>query len=158
MPEVPEVSEEWGEPLVRAYEYHHIVGFEETNVVGNVYYANHIRWQGRCRELFLRDNAPEVLDELSHGLAVVTLRVSCEYFGELGAFDELVIRMRLLDLAQHRMRLGFEYWRKAEKGEELVARGEQELGCMRRAGPDAELEPSPWPDSFRDALRPYGDG
>ena len=28
------------------YELRHIVGFEETNLVGNVYYVNHLRWQG----------------------------------------------------------------------------------------------------------------
>ena len=39
---------------MRAFEYRHLVGFEETNLVGNVYYANHVRWQGRCREMFLR--------------------------------------------------------------------------------------------------------
>lgn len=142
---------------MRAYEYHHIVGFEETNVVGNVYYANHISWQGRCREMFLRENAPEILDELSRGLALVTLRVSCEYFHELLAFDELVIRMRLAELTQHRMLLAFEYWRKSEQGEELVARGEQELGCMRRTEGAAELEPTLWPESLREALRPYGE-
>jgi enediyne biosynthesis thioesterase len=137
------------------YEYNHIVGFEDTNVVGNVYYANHIRWQGRCREMFLRDNAPEILDELARGLALVTLRVSCEYFSELLAFDEIVIRMRLAEFSQHRMLLVFEYWRKSEKGEELVARGEQELGCMRRLEGEGELEPSVWPESMREALRPY---
>jgi enediyne biosynthesis thioesterase len=137
------------------YEYNHIVGFEDTNVVGNVYYANHIRWQGRCREMFLRDNAPEILDELARGLALVTLRVSCEYFSELLAFDEIVIRMRLAEFSQHRMLLVFEYWRKSEKGEELVARGEQELGCMRRLEEEGELEPSVWPESMREALRPY---
>ena len=31
------------------YEYRHVVGFEETNLVGNVYYVNYVRWQGRCR-------------------------------------------------------------------------------------------------------------
>ena len=35
------------------YEYPHMVGFEETNLVGNVYYVNYLRWQGRCREMFL---------------------------------------------------------------------------------------------------------
>jgi enediyne biosynthesis thioesterase len=39
---------------VRYYEYSHRVGFEETSLVGNVYYVNHLRWQGRCREMFLR--------------------------------------------------------------------------------------------------------
>lgn len=63
---------------MRAYEYRHIVGFEETNLVGNVYYTNHLCWQGRCRELFLREYAPEVLTELAQGLSLITTRVSCE--------------------------------------------------------------------------------
>jgi len=140
---------------MQSYEYRHVVGFEETNVVGNVYYTNHIRWQGRCREMFLRDHAPEILDEFDRGLALVTLRVSCEYFGELKAFDELVIRMQLADLSPHRMDLRFDYWRLAEGGEEIVARGEQDLGCMRRR--DGKLEPEAWPEGLREALRPYGE-
>jgi enediyne biosynthesis thioesterase len=63
---------------MKAYEYHHIVSFEETNLVGNVYYANYILWQGRCREMFLRDRSPGIIKELSQGLALVTVRVSCD--------------------------------------------------------------------------------
>ncbi|NUP02426.1 MAG: acyl-CoA thioesterase, partial [Nonomuraea sp.] len=43
------------------YEYLHTVGFEETNLVGNVYYVNYLRWQGRCREMFLKERAADVL-------------------------------------------------------------------------------------------------
>ena len=68
---------------MRAYEYRHVVGIEETNLVGNVYYTNPIRWQVRCREMFLREHAPEMLGEMERGLALVTLRVSCEYYQEL---------------------------------------------------------------------------
>jgi enediyne biosynthesis thioesterase len=145
-----------------SFEYRHIVGFEETNVVGNVYYTNHIRWQGRCRELFLREMVPEILDEMNRGLAFVTLRVSCEYHHELCAFDELVIRMSLADLSHHRMSLSFEYWRQPQadaspgNSEELVARGQQDLACMgRRAG---KFEPQAWPASLLEALRPYAAG
>ena len=60
-----------------AYEFKHVVSFEETNVMGNVYYVNHIRWQGLCREMFLRQYAPEVLDELQRGLALATTSCSC---------------------------------------------------------------------------------
>jgi enediyne biosynthesis thioesterase len=137
----------------RAYEYRHVVGFEETNLVGNVYYANHVRWQGRCREMFLRDHAPDVLAELAQGLALVTTRVSCEYLAELSAFDEVVIRMRLGELAQNRMTMLFEYWRYTGDGEELVARGEQQVACMRRDG--ERLVPTPVPGVLREALRPY---
>lgn len=135
------------------YEMRHTVGFEETNLVGNVYYANHVRWQGRCRELFLRERAPEILDELSRGLALVTVRVSCDYLGELSAFDEVAVRMRLGGLAQNRITMLFEYWRCARGREELVARGEQEVACMRRQ--EGWMAPTPVPPSLRAALEPY---
>lgn len=140
--------------MSRAYEHRHIVGFEETNLVGNVYYVNHLSWQGRVREMFLRDHAPDILGELSRGLSLATVRVSCEYLAELTAFDEVIIRMRLGELTQSRMTLLFEYWRAGKSGEELVARGEQEVACLRRDG--EKLNPTPVPKSLREALRLYG--
>src|ERR1700675_4195534 len=74
-----------------AFSYRHVVTFEETNMVGNVYFTQHIAWQGRCRELFLKEHAPSILDELARDLRLVTLRVSCEYFEELSAFDEIEV-------------------------------------------------------------------
>ena len=138
---------------MRAYELRHVVGFEETNLVGNVYYANHLRWQGRCREMFLHEHAPSVLQELQTGLCLITARCSCEYLAELSAFDELVIRMRLRALVQNRISLGFDYLRQGATGEELVARGAQELVCMRREG--KQLVAAPVPAALREALRPY---
>ena len=139
--------------MIRAYEYRHVVCFEETNLVGNVYYVNHLSWQGRAREMFLREHAPDVLSELSRGLSLATVRVSCEYLAELAAFDEVIIRMRLGELTQSRMTLLFEYWRAGKSGEELMARGEQQVACLRREG--EKLVPTPVPKSLREALKPY---
>jgi enediyne core biosynthesis thioesterase len=139
--------------MMRAYEYRHVIGFEETNLVGNVYYANHVRWQGRCREMFLREHAPAVIDALKNGLALATTRVSCEYFAELKAFDELVIRMRLGELRQNRLSMIFDYWRITPDGEELVARGEQQVACMQREG--EHLIAAPVPEQLREALKEY---
>lgn len=138
---------------MRAYEYRHVVGFEETNLIGNVYYANHVRWQGRCREMFLRDRAPDVIEALRHGLVLVTTRVSCEFMAELFAFDEIILRMRLGELGQNRITMNFEYWRHNTTGEELVARGEQQVACMQREG--EQVVPVPIPAQLREALREY---
>lgn len=132
-----------------------MVGFEETNLVGNVYYVNHLRWQGRCRELFLRDHAPEVLDQLAQGLSLATVRCSCEYLDELAAFDEVIVRMRLGTTAQNHLTLLFEYWRRDGDSETLIARGEQRVACMRRVG--GRLEPTPIPETLREALREYAE-
>ena len=50
----------------------------------------------------------------------------------------------------------FEYWRRAAGGEELVARGEQQVACMQREG--GGLAPAPIPPPLRDALWRYGAG
>ena len=138
----------------RFYEYRHAVGFQETNLVGNVYYTNHLSWQGRCREMFLRDHAPDVVGELSKGLALATVRCGCEYFAELNAFDEVIVRMRLTELVQNRITLAFEYWRRKGDTEELVARGEQQVAAMRREG--GRLVPTAVPASLKEALAAYG--
>jgi enediyne polyketide synthase len=137
-----------------SYAYRHIIGFSDTSLVGNVYFVNHLEWQGRCREMFLRDKAPSVLDELANGLALVTTRCSCEYLTELNAFDEVRVEMRLKRLTADRIALDFDYWRCTGGTEELAAVGEQEIACMRSIGGRKVQEAVP--AALVAALRPYG--
>jgi enediyne biosynthesis thioesterase len=136
------------------FEYRHTVGFEETNLVGNVYYVNYLRWQGRCRELFLKTQAPDVLAEVQDDLKLFTLKVDCEFFAEITAFDELSIRMRLVDLVQTQIEFSFDYVRLDPDGSELlIARGRQRVACMR--GPNTRTVPSRVPEGLVRALQPY---
>lgn len=135
------------------YEYRHLVGFEETNLVGNVYYVNYLRWQGRCREMFLREKAPAVLDDVRGDLKLFTLKVDCEFLAEITAFDELSIRMRLEDLTQTQIAFAFDYVRLRDGFEELIARGRQRIACMR--GPNTDTRPTRVPEALREALARY---
>jgi enediyne biosynthesis thioesterase len=139
--------------LTDYYEYRHTVGFEETNLVGNVYYVNYLRWQGRCRELFLHQRCPQVLAELQDDLKLFTLKVDCEFFAEITAFDQLSIRMRLAELAQTQLEFTFDYLKLSSEGELLVARGRQRVACMR--GPNGRTEPTRVPEPLVRALAPY---
>jgi enediyne biosynthesis thioesterase len=137
----------------RYYEYRHVVGFEETNLVGNVYYVNYVRWQGRCREMFLLEHAPAILDELRDDLKLFTLKSECEYLAEITAFDELSIRMRLEELTQTQIGFAFDYVRVHDGLEELVARGRQRVACMR--GSNGATAPARVPEQLRRALQGY---
>lgn len=134
---------------MRYYEYIHTVGFQETNLIGNVYYVHYLSWQGRCREMFLHDNAPSVLEDIAGGLKLATVRVSCEYEEELLAFDRVAIRMSLGTLKPNGMTLRFTYVKLGEERETLVARGEMEIACLRGTAA------VPVPEELREALRPY---
>lgn len=136
-----------------AFVYRHIVSFAETNVVGNVYFTQHISWQGRCREMFLKEHAPEILAEITRGLRLVTFRVSCEYFEEANAFDEIEVQMRLAYLRQHRIGLDYDMIKLQSPKQTHVAYGSQEIACMRAT--DRGLVPIQPPVALVNALRPF---
>jgi enediyne biosynthesis thioesterase len=136
-----------------SFSYRHTVLFEETNVVGNVYFTRHICWQGRCREMFLRQNAPDILGEIARDLRLVTLRVSCDYFQELNAFDEMEVQMSLAYIQQHKLGLNFSYLKVEDGPAAIAARGFQEIGCMRLT--DRGLVPTSVPPSLAVALKPF---
>jgi enediyne biosynthesis thioesterase len=137
---------------MKFYEYKQIVGFEETNLTGNVYFTNYFHWQGRAREHFLREHAPEILPQLEEGLALVTLHCSCSFLDEVKAFDEVTVRMFLESIQQNRITMRFEYWRAAPEPV-LVARGKQQIACMRRT--EGRLAVAPVPDCLRRALAEF---
>lgn len=134
------------------YDYRHLVTLEETNLVGNVYFTNYLRWQGHCRELFLAERAPGVLRALTDDLALVTVSCRCDFFSELYALDKVEVRMGLRSTDGHRIDMSFEYYRIAVVSE-LVARGAQTVACMRRQ--PGGLMPIPVPAELRRALEPY---
>jgi len=93
-----------------AFEYRHVVGFEETNLVATS--ITQITFGGKvgaARCFYGACSGSSA--SLAHGFALVTTKVSCEYLAELVAFDELIIRMRLGSMKLNRIDMLFEYWR-----------------------------------------------
>ena len=95
-----------------------------------------------------------MLDALSRDFRLVTVRCSCDYREELTAFDEVRVRMSLAELTQNRITMAFDYWRADGGRERLVARGEQQVACMRWIG--HRLVPAPVPQELASALDTYG--
>ena len=137
----------------RTFDMPHVVTFEETNLVGNVYYTNYFSWQGRCREMFLREHAPQTLAELQAGeLRLVTAHASCDFVDEFTAFDEVLVRMSLNRFIAYGVSLNFDYAR-ANKASEILARGRQDIKFLRRQASLWAL--SDMPQALLDAVRRY---
>jgi enediyne core biosynthesis thioesterase len=134
----------------RTFDMSHVVSFEETNLVGNVYFTNYFSWQGRCREMFLREHAPEVLAELQSGaLRLVTAHASCDYIDEFVAFDDIVVRLSLNRFLAHGVSLNFEFSRAGT----TLARGRQDIKFLRRR--DDRWELTDLPASLMEVVRHY---
>jgi enediyne biosynthesis thioesterase len=121
--------------------------------VGNVYFSNYVRWQGKVREQFLAEKAPAVLAELQSGLELVTLAVECRYLAQLFPFDHVLIRMTLEAIEPTSARLRFKYFRLAGGAEQLVATGSQEIGACKDF--DGERKCVSLPEPLLTALREY---
>jgi enediyne biosynthesis thioesterase len=122
------------------YEHRHTIRFEETNLVGTVDETSYERWQGQCRELFLLEHAPDVLDELAGDVGLSIVESDFEHVAAVFAFEEVSIRMRLADMTASRIDLVFDFVRLRADREELVARGRQRLVCLRGADGLADRE------------------
>ncbi len=135
---------------MRSFDYRHIVTLDETNVVGNVYFAHFLHWQGHCRELFLFKNAPGVLLAIQGGeLAIITVSCSMNYYAECFALDTIDVAMTLRMTAGNRLAMDFEFTRDAE----LAARGSQTVACMRRT--DSGVVPIEIPRELSSALAAF---
>ncbi|MEN5231548.1 acyl-CoA thioesterase [Sphingobacterium faecium] len=136
------------------YEYRFISTFEETNVVGNIYFANYVVWQGKCREHFLYEYCPDIIKEINNGLALITLDLSMEYISQLFAFDHVVMRMYLEGNSSSRLLMSFEYFKiNSENDWELIAKGTQSTLAMREK--DGKLSPCEFPNSLFRVFEEY---
>ena len=152
----------------KSFTYSHTVGFEETNLVGNVYFSNYVKWQGRAREAFLHQNVMKISNAkgdlelisnmLSDGrLALVTCSTDCKYLRELLAFDEVIIHLTLDYIIENRIGMSFSYRKVTEEGEIIVATGKQEIACMERSenGNAINNYRGNIPQEFNAALLPF---
>lgn len=126
---------------MRHFEYRFSLGFQETNVVGNVYFANYFLWQGKCREEFLRRYAPQVLRDFKAGYGLITQECSCVFHEEAFAFQSILIRMGLERLTRTGMSMSFEYYRD-ESSEDAEPSAREQLTLLAR-GRQAALWVSP---------------
>lgn len=136
--------------MARSYRHRHVVTLDETNLVGNVYFAHYLHWQGHCREMFLAQHAPGLIRALQDDeLAMVTVSCAMDYYAECFAFDEIDITMTLHAASSNRIMMDFDFHCESS----LIARGTQTVACMRRSG--GTVQPTEIPDDLAKALASF---
>lgn len=146
-------------PIIQAggknyFEYRFITTFEETNLVGNVYFANYVVWQGKCREMFLHEYCPDIITEINNGLLLITLDLSVQYISQLYAFDTVVMRMSLESMSASRLQMTFEYYKQeADNSLILTCTGTQATAAMKQIS--GKVVPVSFPDSVFQVFEEY---
>lgn len=110
---------------------------QETNLMGNVYFANYFAWQGAAREEFMRHLlSPEMgLSEYK----MVTTFAAIKFLRELTLFDEILIHVYLSRADRFRMELLFHFHFQDALRQEPVATGKQTVAFVKADGKMAAI-------------------
>ncbi len=97
--------------------------YDDTNSVGNVYFANYVRWVGKARELFFNACMPD-FDLQTTRYLVLTKSFEHDFRRETAEFDPVTIRIRIANHNRKFVTLGHEI---VSGRHGLLGRGEQDL-------------------------------
>jgi YbgC/YbaW family acyl-CoA thioester hydrolase len=102
---------------------HLVPTYDDTNSVGNIYFANYVRWVGKAREMFFDACMPE-FDLKKTDYYVLTRSFTHQFRREAREFDPITVRIRISGHNRKFVTLEHEI-----HGEELglLGRGEQSL-------------------------------
>ncbi len=125
---------------------------EDSNLVGNLYFANYYMLHGRTRDHFFHDAAPDYYLGTGERGELRCMYCRIDHLREAMPFDRIAVRLSLDALHELGVRLRIDLYRATEDG------GREKLGSgIHVAGwhaptPDGRWALAPLPDVFRDAL------
>lgn len=102
--------------------------YDDTNSVGNVYFANYFRYVGKCRELFFAECMPD-FDIKTTTFVILTKDFEHKFRREVVEFEPLVVRLRVERFNRRFVTLEHEITTAAG---DLVGKGSQQLMFVDR--------------------------
>lgn len=97
--------------------------YDDTNSVGNIYFANYVRWVGKARELFFNICMPS-FDLKTTQYYVLTRSFTHDFRMEAKEFEAITVRIRISSNNRKFVTLRHEIYSQAQ---EILGRGEQTL-------------------------------
>lgn len=157
--ELPEPLEEiitWGEqekelyaapggPNIQPLIHEQIIetSLDNSNLVGNIYFANYFSWQGQARDRYFYNLIPEYFRGTGERGELLCLESRVDHLREAMPFDRIVVTMALKQLKAHGAVFYFEYFKLGDDAlRTKLAFGEQKVVWVTR---DSQGKPAPAP-------------
>ena len=102
---------------------------EDSNIVGNIYFANYYAWQGKARDHYFYTLIPDYFRGTGERGEMICLHCKVDHLREAMPFDRIEVQMALKAVNKCRARLYFEYFKLEHKYPPLkLATGEARSG------------------------------
>ena len=108
------------------------VYLRDTNLFGNVYFANYFYWQGIAREEFFRQITPDPMFFVNKKIKMVTIEASTKFKKEALLFDDIEVRVEVSNPKITTFDLIFTFIKKNTG--DILAEGKQKIGFISQKG------------------------
>jgi NAD(P)-dependent dehydrogenase (short-subunit alcohol dehydrogenase family)/acyl-CoA thioesterase FadM/phosphopantetheinyl transferase len=124
-----------------------------SNIVGNIYFANYYAWQGQTRDQYFFNLIPEYYRGTGEKGELLCLECRVDHLREAMPFDRIVVTMALKALKTYSVVLYFEYFRLESDGTRVkLAFGEHHAVWVVRDS-QGKPAPAPFPSKVQEAFR-----
>ena len=125
---------------------------DNSNLVGNIYFANYYAWQGQIRDRYFFDLIPEYYRGTGENGELLCLETRVNHLREAMPFDRIMVTMALRTLKSHSAIFYFEYFLMgADNTKVKLAFGEQNAIWVKR-DLNGKPVPAPFPAVVQEAL------
>jgi acyl-CoA thioesterase FadM len=125
---------------------------EQSNLVGNIYFANYYAWQGQTRDRYLFSVVPEHFRGTGENGELLCLQTWVQHLREAMPFEKIGVSMALKQLKESMAVLYFEYFRVDPDGSrQKLAFGEQKAVWVNRDN-DGRPHPAAFPKKVQQAF------
>ncbi|MEA1901099.1 MAG: hypothetical protein U9N47_10140, partial [Thermodesulfobacteriota bacterium] len=141
-------------PIVRPVLSEQIIdtSLDDSNLVGNIYFANYYAWQGQIRDRYFFDLIPEYYRGTGTDGELLCLETRINHLREAMPFDRIMVTMALKSLKRHSAIFHFEYFLMgADNTKVKLAFGEQNAIWVKR-DLNGKPAPAPFPAVVQEAL------
>jgi len=142
-------------PVIRPLLHEQLIetSLEDSNVVGNVYFANYYVWQGRVRDQYFYNLIPDYFRGIGEKGELLCLECRVDHLREAMPFDRIMVTLALKKWRAYSAVFHIEYFRLDPDGKRVkLAYGEHEAIWVTR-NKQGEPIPSPFPKPVEDAFR-----
>jgi acyl-CoA thioesterase FadM/3-hydroxymyristoyl/3-hydroxydecanoyl-(acyl carrier protein) dehydratase len=142
-------------PVVRPLLHEQTIetSLDNSNIVGNIYFANYYAWQGQTRDRYFFNLIPEYFRGAGEKGELLCLECRVDHLREAMPFDRILVTMSLKALKTYSVVLYFEYFRLDPDGTRVkLAFGEHHAVWVVRDS-QGKPAPAPFPPKVQDAFR-----
>lgn len=137
-------------PLLREQTFE--TALEDTDLIGNIYFANYYVLQGRVLDRFFYEHYPDYYRTKGEQGEFWSLRSRCNHLREARPFDQIYVTMSLRAMYEGGISLSFEYFRLTPTGDrQKLAIGEHDVAWLTHEEGKSSVSNS-LPQAIREAL------